>query len=284
MRKRTYVIGLSLALAGSLAMASAAQAIVTGQTLTVSVGGTKQDKKVPGPASLDVNIATSITPPTPAAQTAAQTDLDFDRDFRFFPGRLQDCSPAQLANTTTAAAIAACGRAQVGTGDATLCSAAGGCAALTIPAVVTAFNGTPSGGSPTILLHVKAGGIAAAVPNLVLVGTLINSPAGGEFGKRLSVQVPDTSSQGVHITNFHTAVPKQRTQTPTKKQKKKCKTKPKKAKKNCLNKKKKFYVMARCSDRNWEFRETTNFRAGGGTQIANTNESCVKRGAKKKKK
>ncbi|MGH2955876.1 MAG: hypothetical protein ACRDL6_02640 [Solirubrobacterales bacterium] len=271
MRKRKYLMGLTLALATSVAVAGTAHAAVLGQTLTVAPSPTKQAKKKFGAGALDVNIATTHSFPQPAAQTAQQTDVDFDKDYRFTPGKLPQCNPASLANTTTAAAQAACPGSQVGSGDATLCSSAGGCGALSIPAVVTAFNGTPSGGNPTFLLHVKAGGIAAAVPNLVLVGTLINSPAGGEFGKRLSVQVPDTSSQGVQLTNFHTVVPKTRSQKPKKKKGKK-------------KKPARYYIEARCSDKSWQFQETTLFRAGGGTATGTATVPCKQKKAKKKKK
>lgn len=282
---RRYLIGVTAALAGSLAMATVSQAAITGQTLTVNVGGTKQDKKVPGPVSLDVNLATTKTAPTVAAQTAAQTDLDFDRDFSFFPGRLAQCNAGSLATAgSTVAAQAACPGAQVGTGDATLCSAMFGCNAGPVPASVVAFNGVPVGGAPSLVLYTKTGGLAAAAPPVILTGTLIPSPAGFPFGRRLSVNIPDTATTGLHITNFHVAVPPQQTQTPTKKQKAKCKKiESKTGRKNCLNKKKKSYVAARCSDRTWDFQSLTQFRAGGPSQSSKTTVSCVKRATKKKK-
>jgi hypothetical protein len=277
MRKTRYLIGLVAALVASLAAAAVGQAAVTGQTLTVSVGGTKQDNKIRGPVSIDVNLATTETAPTPPPQTASHTDLDLDRDFAFFPGRLGQCNPTSLIGTTTDQAKAVCAGAQVGFGDATACSAVGGCGAAQVPVTVTAFNGPTTGGAPTLLLHAKTGGLAAASPPLVLTGTLIPSPRGFPYGMRLSVEIPDTAATGLHLTNFHVFVSKLLTVTPTKKQKAKCRRIDNAAKrKQCLKRKKKFYAMARCSDRTWDFQSETQFRNNAPTQSSKTSVTCAK--------
>ncbi len=294
MRMRRRLTGAIVVVAASVGFAGAAQAAVTSQTLTVGAFGVKQEVKKRGSAGLDVNIATAETAPTDAAQTAAHTDLDLDPDFAISPGRLPQCSVAALSGTTTEQAKAACPGAQVAFGDATLCFAAAGCAMTPgggIPVTITGFNGVPSGGAPTLLLHSKPGGIAAANPPLVLVGTLLNSPSGG---KRLSVEVPDTSSTGLHLTNFHTVVPKMKSSTATKGQKRKCSKAAKKSKskkqrnakrKKCIKGKDRFYISARCSgDRTWRFSETTQFRAGAPTQSSSTAVACKQKVKKKKKK
>lgn len=266
MRKRKYVIGATFALAASVAFAGIAQGVVNKQEILVQVPqGAKQDKKLKGGAGLDVDVVTTETPPTPAGQTASHTDVDFDKDFKFTPGTLKECNPAALANTTTDQAKAACPGAQVGFGTANACSATGGCGSISVPLTVTAFNGTPSGGNPTFLLHAKPGGIAAATPNLVLVGTLTRSPLGNPYGMRLGVEVPDTSSTGNHLNDFHVFVLKQVTQ----------KAKPAKAKPA------KFYISANCSDKSWEFQSTTTFRAGAPTQTDTATVPCAQKKVKK---
>lgn len=268
MRKRKYLIGATLALAMSIVVPAAAHAAVTGQTLTVKVTPIKQQKKVAGPSAIDVVVATQYTFPTPAGQTASNTVLDFDRGLSFFPGNLADCNPTSLANTTTAQADAVCGKSRVGSGDAILCSFAAGCVgAGKIDAIVSAYNGTPSGGNPTILLHTKTN---TPAPPTVLTGVLIKSPVGGKFGNRLDVTVPDTTPAGVTLTNFHTNVPKKQ-------------TKPKKKKNGKVVKPAKFYVMAKCLDKVWDFQETTTFRAGGGSHFDGTTQPCKQKPAKKKK-
>jgi len=153
----------------------------------------------------------------------------------------------------------------------------GGCAAASVPLVVTAFNGTPVGGFPTLVLHAKTGGLAAAAPPLILVGTLIPSPRGFPYGMRLSVEIPDTATTGLHLADFNAFVGKLPTVKPTKKQKAKCRRIDNaKKRKACLKRKKKFYAMARCSDRTWDFQSETQFRQNAPTQSSKTTVGCVK--------
>jgi hypothetical protein len=278
MRKRKHVVGLTLALAASVALASVAQGAVTGQTLTTTVGPLKQfKKKPPGAVHLETTIATQTTPGTPNAQTASLNEFHLDRDFRINTGRLKSCNPTALVGTTTnTAKSSACPGTQVGQGDANLCSSAAGCGAGpgVVPAVVTAFNGVKSGGNPVLLLHTKPGGIAAATPPSILTGTLINSNIGNPYGKMLSTSIPDTAATGLHLTNFHVVLNKM-------------KTVPGKVKKTKKGKKKippKFYISAKCSDKTWNFKETTYYRAGGTTQTADATQRCKQKKKKKKKK
>jgi hypothetical protein len=268
MRKRKYLIGATLALAASVAVAAVAQGAVTGQNLIVTVAAKKQDKKQRGPTDINVTVDTSESPPTSAAQTASQTVVDFDKDFKITPGRLATCNPTALAGTTTAQAQAACPGSQVGSGAATLCSAAGGCGATPgggIQGTVTAFNGVPSGGSPAIVLHARFG--PPANTTTVLTGVFGTSPLGNPYGPRLTVTVPDTSLTGLHLTHFQVAIPKLVTVKKNKKKKKPAK----------------YYASAKCSHKIWNFNETTTFRAGAPQQSSHTTATCKQKKKKKKK-
>jgi hypothetical protein len=268
MRKRKYLIGATLALAATVAVAAIAQAAVTSQTLIVSSGSTKQDKKVKGPADINVTVDTAESPPTPAAQTASQTIVDFDKDFAINPGTLPTCNPTPLAGTTTDQANALCGPSKVGSGAATLCSALGGCAATPgggIQGVVTAYNGVPTGGNKSIILHARFG--PPANTTTVLTGVFTNSGAGNPYGARLIVSVPDTSLTGLHLTHFQTAIGRLVTVKANKKK----------------NKPAQYYASAKCSDKTWDFQSTTTFRAGGATQTAHTAIPCKQKKTKKKK-
>ena len=278
MRKRKHVVGLSLALAASVALASVAQAAVTGQTVTTTVTPAKQVKKgAPGGVSLETTIATQTTPGTPVAQTASLNEYHLDKDFSINTGSLKTCNPASLVGTTTdAAKNTACPGTQVGQGDASLCSAVAGCGAGpgVVPAVVTGFNGIKNAGDPVLLLHTKPGGVAAATPPSILTGTLKASSIGGKFGRMLSTIVPDTAATGLHLTNFHVILNKITT----------VKKKVKKTKKGKKVKPPKFYLAAKCSDKVWDFQETTFYRAGGAPQTATATQACKQKKAKKKKK
>ena len=267
MRNRKFLVVAALAVTALFAMAGVAQAAQS-QSMTAAATNTKQDKKVPGGTGLHVDIKTTYPLGTPAAQSASHTDLDLPKDFSFVPPTAT-CNPTQLQGQPTAQAIALCGPAQVGQGTAILCSPLGGCGATPgggIPAVVTAFNGVPSGGRPQLILHTKPGGVASATPPTVLTGVLIPSPAGAQFGQRLSVTVPDTSSTGFDLVDFDTIINKIVTRKANKKK----------------GKPAKFYINAKCSSRTWAFQETTTFNAGGGTASASTTVPCTQKKTKKK--
>ena len=266
MRKRKYLIGVTLGLAASVAMSGIAQGAVTSQKLTVTVGASKQDRKIRGPADLNVTVDTTEAPPTPAAQTAATTIVTFDGDFDLGnTAKFGQCDPAALANTTTDQAKTLCAGKEVGSGNSTVCSAALGCGLVSLPGTVTAFNGVPSGGNPTIILHNRIGPPANATT--VLTGVL--------NGTTLNVTVPDTAATGLHLTHFFTGIPILKTGVAS-------------AAASAAKKKKKkapvYYITAKCSDRTWDFSETTLFRAGGISQSASTQVPCTQKPSKKKKK
>jgi hypothetical protein len=265
MRKRKYLIGLTLALAASVAVSGIAQGAVTGQKLTVTVGKSKQDRKLRGPSDINVTVDTTEVPPTPAAQTAQQTVVNFDPDFDLGnTANFGECDPATLANTTTDQAKALCAGKEVGSGDSTVCSALSGCGVTQLPGVVTAFNGVPSGGNPAIILHNRIG--PPANVTTVLTGVL--------NGNVLTVSVPDTAATGLHLTHFFTGIPVLKTGTQKAKGKKGGKKKSTPL----------YYITARCSKKVWNFSETTTFRAGGPSQSASTTTPCTQKKAKKKKK
>jgi hypothetical protein len=264
MRKRKYLIGLTLALAASVAVSGIAYGAAS-QSLTVTVGKSKQDRKLRGPSDINVTVDTVINPGTNPAQTAAQTVVNFDPDFDLGnTAKYGQCDPATLANTTTDQAKALCAGKEVGAGDSRVCSSLGGCGAVQLPGVVTAFNGLPVGGSPTIILHNRIG--PPANVTTVLNGVL--------NGSTLTVSVPDTAATGLQLTHFFTAVPILKTGTQKAKGKKGGKKKSTPI----------YYITARCSKKTWNFSETTTFRGGAPTLSASTSAPCTQKKAKKKKK
>jgi hypothetical protein len=268
MRKRNVMIGLAGALALSIATAGSAQAAGTlaGQTLEVTATAGKLDKKVPGPVSnLNVVVNTQYNGTTPPfTGKAINTKVDFPRDFVFTPPTAQ-CDPTSpgFGQSTTEAALAACGPARVGGGSANLAGAVAG-----VTATVTAFNGTPAGGNPTILLHSRT----TAGTTTVLIGALENG-LGGEFGKQLNVTVP-ILPLGFVITRFQTAIP----QLLTVKGKKASKKKGKKAVPA------KYYVGAKCSTKSWSFQARSTYDNGQQTTTNKVTQPCTQKKAKKKKK
>jgi hypothetical protein len=243
MRKRKFLIGAVLGVTASLVFAGVASAAVLTQTFSSLASKTKQDKKVRGPVG---QFRTDVDTTYDAAFTPAgrQTVLTFDRAFKFDPGNLDDCNPASILAQGAAGARATCSGAQVGEGSATLGSTPTG--AQTLPGVVSAFNGVPSGGRPVILLHVDVTGITTKP---ILTGTL--------NGTVLTVDIPPSPTV---ITHFDTTI----NQVKVKKANKK-KGKPAR-----------YYVSAKCNDGNWDHSETTTF-TDGSTKSASFSQKCKKK-------
>ncbi len=272
---RKYLIGvLALGLVGAVAFSGIASGDVTKLTITSPVTPSKQDKKKRGPVtttftSEDTHEGITVPPggpgcTPPATVTAAckyypastKSVITFPRDFKFDPGTLPDCNLASLTGKTTAGAKAACPRSIVGQGNNvnhTLTEAGFMGSPGTLNGTVTAFNGAPSGGNPTLYLHVD---IAGSTTKPILTGVI--------SGNVLTVNVPVTP--GVVIEHFDTTINK--TVTAKKKNKKTGKVT------------KKFYLSARCSTGTWTTTETNTYQ-NGTTRTATTSQKCTK---KKKKK
>jgi hypothetical protein len=250
-----WVLGLTLA----LGVSGVAEAVST-QHLEASIdkklSSKKKKKKKYKNVDLTVHTFTEGTAdvgPLPDFPSQTQTAiLHFGKGFKFTTKGLPQCNQNDPAfqSGTSEAAIAACGpngTAVTPAGeDSTVGS--GAARALTplpppndnVPVEVNAFNGTPGGGNPTILLHSRADQLDNTTP---LVGEL--------DGRDLIVPVPQLAAGFAVLSDFETTVGR--------------KYKPTKSKK----KKKKFYVGARCKNNNAGLNITSDWTYYDGATPAN---------------
>jgi hypothetical protein len=243
MRIRKYLIGTITCLVGVFAFSSVASAAVTALNTTINLRPAKQDNKVRGPASVffasdDTHAGFLPCPPGTATTNqcrayppSTQAVLTFTRDIKFTPGNLPDCNLSAIAGKTTAGARAACSRSIVGAGSNRNLTTSG----QTLNGVITAFNGAPSGGNPSLYLHVD---IAGVTTKPILNGVI--------RGNVLTVQIPPVP--GAVIEHFDTTL----------------------VRKVVGRKKGKriFYFSARCSKRNWSLTETVTYQ--NGQQLSDT--------------
>jgi len=141
---------------------------------------------------------TTGTPTSPGMEPVPTTnvDLDFDHNIAIQSGSVPTCGNALTG--TTQAGMKACGDSYIGGGYATVCGSSTGpgtgtCDLGVINAQVAAYNAPKNGSNqPTIKLQAVADHTVVGPLTQVLVGTVKNSPLGGEFagGKRISVPVP----------------------------------------------------------------------------------------------
>jgi hypothetical protein len=259
MRIRKYLIGTITGLVGAVAFASVASADVTSVQPSLSISPAKQDKKAFGAAgvtfvSTDTHVgelpcSNALSLSCRAFPPSIQTTLTFNRDIKFNPGRLPDCSLSQLVGRTTAGARLACPGSIVGQGSNLQLFSDG----RLLNGTLTVFNGAPSGGNPSMYLHVEFPGVTTKpILNAVIQGS------------RILVQIPPV--QGSVIENFSVTLNKR--------------VVGRKINKKTRKVQKLFYFSARCSNRTWTLDEQVTYQAG--KQLAGTvSQRCTQ---KKKKK
>lgn len=258
------------------------------QTLTVNSAPSKQKKKKRGGVRITVAVDTDYTtgdliPPGSATcngttdfstckyfPPATRTVLDFDNAYRFVPGKIPSCNAA-LGSLTTSQAKAACPKSIVGAGSSVVKTVTN----VTLNGVVTAFVGPKAGnGVKTLRLHVD---IPAVANKPVLIGTLVKSPAGSDYGQRLDVDVPVTP--GSAITHFDTTINRRVSKRKVVRYRKRIRRGGRFVFVRRKRVIKTFFASANCSDRNRKLnvKETTYFVDYGENPVENHSASSVQR-------
>ena len=179
----------SLALIALALCVPSASAAVTTHAISGAANPTTQSSTTFGGSSLHIVLDTaydSYNPPTPAQSGAV---VHLDNDFALDTTGLAKCDPATIAALSTSNAIAACPGAQVGSGSATARDSIG-----SFGGTITVFNGTLSGGHPTMLFHFDFGFGDTGVA----VGVIGPSSRGGDFGTQIDIS--SLAAPGVALT------------------------------------------------------------------------------------
>lgn len=211
MRRRPFLVAASAVLAAAIA-ASAASAgpTVTGpdgntQSIDSQIRPKRLSKTKFTPGTLEVTtLTTSTTDPNGVPSPAIHATIDFDRNARLYTKGLPTCDPGKLQNQSTETAERACSSAKIGTGHAIAYLKAG--KVYEVPQTVTAFNGVPQGGKPTIVLHTY--GTTPLQVSLVLEGTVSNYGKEG-YGPRLDLNVPLLAGGTGALKEFNVKIDKQ---------------------------------------------------------------------------
>jgi hypothetical protein len=217
MRKRpSLILGLAVVVAGVVA-ASAAIAAPLGagvatpngnvQSIGVLITPKKLAKAAPKTAATPANleVTTKLTnASSPVPKPTVRVVVDFDKNASIFTKGLPTCDPAKLQNTSTEVALQQCGRAKIGSGTAAALLPASS-QIYTVNQTVTAFNGVPQGGKPSVILHTY--GTTPLQTTLVLVGTVSRSNKEG-YGPRLDLDVPKIAGGTGALTDFSVKISK----------------------------------------------------------------------------
>ena len=241
MRKRKYLVGALLSVIGALVVSGTASAAVTGHGYTVTASPAKQSKNTFGPLGSFKNVVDTNYAAGAFTPFGTQTVLTFSKDIKFTPGNIAVCNLSSISTVPQSSSDATCGASKVGTGSAII---NGGL----LTGKVAAYNGTPSGGSPTIGLHTDVFLPSGAYTFSTTLTGVLNTGA-----NTLTVNIPPT---GTAITHFETTITKKKSGKST------------------------YYVMARCKKKKWTNTETTSFNDGSSTTATST-QKCKQKPAKK---
>lgn len=192
MRRHSFLIAAAVALAAAIA----ATAAVAGPTVTGPDGNTQSIDSLIKPKQLSktsftpgtlkvTTLTTSVTSPDGVPSPAIHATIDFDKNAKLFTKGLPTCDPAQVQSKSTEEAERACGKAKIGSGHALALLKSS--RVYEVPQTVTAFNGTPKGGKPVVILHTY--GTTPLQAALVLIGTVSNYGKEG-YGPRLDLEIP----------------------------------------------------------------------------------------------
>jgi hypothetical protein len=219
--------------------AAGASAAVTSQTMSGNALPTSQSQTELGAVSanvtFDLGYDSMFTP------NLTEVVVHFDNDFAFDPAGISECNLSTIATVPESSAKALCPTSQVGAGDLSI---NGGL----LTGSIVAFNGVPSGATPTIGLHTDVFTAAHAYAfSLTLYGSLLPSSRGGDYGTALDFTYPPT---GTTITHFNLTLQNQASSGHS-------------------------YVSARCadSDRVWDYVTDFHFNSGGPSS-AKATQGC----------
>jgi hypothetical protein len=210
MRRHPFLIAATVAVAAAIAATGA----VAGPTVTGPDGNTqsidslitpkKLSKTTFTPGTLKVTtLTTSVSSPDGVPSPAIHATIDFDQNAKLFTKGLPTCDPAQVQNKSTEEAERACGKAKIGSGRALALLKSS--RVYEVPQTVVAFNGTPKGGKPVVILHTY--GTTPLQAALVLVGTVSNYGKEG-YGPRLDLEIPLLAGGTGALKEFQVAINK----------------------------------------------------------------------------
>jgi hypothetical protein len=181
-------LGWALGLAAVIAIGVTGMAVAANtQTMNVTVTPSKAPKTKFLRGKLRSTTVTGCQSPCSGAgaiKPVTKAQIFYDHNIKFDSVGIPRCQSSTIEGKTTQQAKALCGSALEGSGQAKV-KVGGDPNAGDVSATITAFNGTPQGGKPVILLHTRVDSLGQTT---VLKGVL--NAVHGKFGYRLDVVVP----------------------------------------------------------------------------------------------
>lgn len=209
MRKRSFsIIGVTVATVAAIAASVAVAGTVTGAngislTADAKISPKKLSKAAPTPAALDITTETTTIGPTGALNPVVKAVMDFDKNGTYFAKGLPTCNEKALLGKSSEQAEKICGKAHIGAGNVVATLFLGRPTDAT--AELTAFNGVPKGGKPTIVLHAYS---VDPIPAGYAFGGVVSNYKKEGYGSRFEIDFPSIFGGEGAIREFNLKIDK----------------------------------------------------------------------------
>jgi hypothetical protein len=261
MRKKLVAVA-ALTIALAVGVSGIAWGVIN-EPIQATVSPKKLPKKKKQPIKLRIaSSARDASDPSARPSPTTVVNYDLDKDLKVFTTGLKTCNPSAISTASTATALQKCGKARISVsgsvpwnGRTTPSSGPLNAAVVRpeagndIEAVVTAFNGKPSGGSPTLVIHT----VNAVTGTTVIIAKVIKGPAG--YGKTISATTPPLAGGLATLIDFTTTIKKTYS----------------------YRGKKRSVVSSSCRDRKLKF-QIRSVRKDGTTTGSTSQQTCKQKG------
>jgi hypothetical protein len=189
---RRLRLAVPLLLITTLAVPGTADAGISSVTMAGSVNPDPvSTASVPVSLALAYDATYAPSTYTPGVQ---RFTFHLDNDIAFDTTGIPQCPLASITNALRANALAACPDSIVGSGTTTWIGSGG-----PLNGVIDAFNGQPSSGHPTVLLHDAIYSSGSEAVDTTSVAELSPSVRGGDFGTQISIPWPPVGLGTTHL-------------------------------------------------------------------------------------
>lgn len=211
MRKRSIsIIGLIAATVAVVATSVAVAGTVAGSdgmslTADVKISPKKLSKKAPAPAAIKITTKTTTTGTSGTLNPVVKAVMDFDKNGKYFAKGLPTCREKSLVGKTPDVAKRICGKGRIGGGQVIADVAFFGSSPIEQKAELTAFNGVPKGGKPTVVLYAYSTSPVAV--SYVFSGVVSRYKKNG-YGSRFEIDFPALFGGNGAIREFNVKIDK----------------------------------------------------------------------------
>lgn len=174
-------------------------------TADVKVSPKKLSKRAPGPAGIKIATKTTTRGTSGKLNPVVKAVMDFDKNGKYFAKGLPTCNAKALESKEPDDARRICGKSRIGGGRVVADVVFFESDPIEVRADLTAFNGVPKGGKPTVVLYAYA---KSPVPASYIFSGVISKYKKMGYGSRFEIDFPKLFGGGGAIREFNINISK----------------------------------------------------------------------------